>query len=202
MEYIFDLLAKLFQPWLDSFWASLSVWRTLSLLLITVLVVSLLRKEHIRGFLLKKEYVEHDKIIFVAGNTIAGERLITNICERLDNGHEYMNEEVHQLQLLGDHLSQIDNRFQHLALRKHAKRLVEAIWNLNSYLGYHFWHYPNDQNVRQKLHPNWNIDYEPEATMENRTQYGIEAEKLAELVQKLRRAFRNYRECVKDKLNV
>src|ERR1039458_4176962 len=97
MEYIVQLWEKHLEPFFSPLWDSLVLWRTLSLVLLTVVVLAFLYRQKILHWLSQQKYKEHDCDIFNRGDEILPEQKIYDALDTLEAEHASQDEDFRRM---------------------------------------------------------------------------------------------------------
>lgn len=192
---------KHLSPYIGQFWHSIIFWRSLSLVLISVLFLAIIYRKTIYKWLYRTKIVEHDTKIFKQCDEILSEIQLKNILDLLGRDHSYSMNSINDMQNYCRFLDERQNQYLIKDIRKASNILNSSLNNLLKFLSDNFFFYPKDQNDRQCLRPYWNIDRGGDAyTKENRQKYEAQEKELYKYVDSIRKSYKGYRSKIKQNL--
>lgn len=135
-----DLIIELWTAHLSSFlktvWQSLSYWRTLSLILISLIALVIVFRREIIDLLFEGRNKEHDKNIFNSSNQILSERHLIEFLDELETDDAYFLHECRPITAFCEFFRETGNQYRTKALKKHSDELLKALKELVTFLAY------------------------------------------------------------------
>jgi len=205
MDWIIDIWKENLSPFLTPLWGSLLFWRTLSLILVTLLALSFIYRNKLKEFLFNARMQEHDKRIFDMSSETLPERRLIDFLDELESDDSYWSNDFRCIQGFLEFFRESGNQYKIKEINKKAKELLIDLKRLATFLGLQFFVHPGGQqppNIRLCLHPEMNIDRAVYVSPENRLKYDKIQDELYDKCKKVRKKYQSYRESVKSRLYI
>ena len=188
---------------MNPLWDSVFLWRTLALVLLSVVVGLVVFRKRIITMMSKEEMLEHDRNIFTNAASLLAERHLINFFDTLLSDHSYTLSDVRPIDKLILFYEEIQNRYLNNKLNKATDNLVLAIDKVRSFVSLNFFVYPEGQtgeNLRLCMYPEFNIDRGGATSKEKMRKYDEWRDQLEDIVKDARTKYDIYRQTVKKKL--
>lgn len=205
MDLIINVWKEHLSPLLNPLWESLILWRTLSLILITVFAVFIFYRNKLITFLFNSRSQEHDKNIFSASNAILSERDLIDFLDELQTDDSYWSSQFRQINRFREFFRESGNQYSINKIRKITKELLFSINQLATFVARHFFVYPTGQegpDLRLCMHPQLNVDRDGEGAPDGMAKYGKLQGELDEKCEDVRNKYQLYRETIKSRLYI
>jgi hypothetical protein len=197
MEHIVRLWEKHLEPSLTPLWDSLMFWRSLALMLATLVGAAYLNRHRVLYVLLRHKYQEHDRKIFDRADKILPEELLCDALDVLESDHSSARETYTQMVGFERFYDLEANRFLNPRLHAAAKQLSDAVAKLTHFIAYNFFPYPSDSD-RTCMYPELNMDRAGNGSLEQMRKYDQYRSQLEQFTAGLRKGYRSYRSEVKN----
>jgi hypothetical protein len=202
IEGLLELWVRHLGPAADAAWRSLVFWRTIALVLATLVVLAFLFHKRLRDLFLAPKRTAHDTDIFKRAENLLDEATLEDCFYCLG---DYMYRAKHSAALSGylSFMAKTGNQYLNRRIRKEAKGLHARLDALTDFFGAHFFVYPE----KQESGPQRSYYLYPELRWRKRGEEGVDIfeqrqRELDDLVDRAASAFRSFRETIKKVLIV
>jgi len=190
---------------LNIIWNSLVIWRTTTLLLLTLIILIYKFRKHLFVFIKKSEIVQHDKEVYLKSNSIMDERKLLDLLQELYGYDSYHEDNWHSLYYFMRYFEEVGNSYNFQKLEKKKIKLLKTLEELYSFVPLNFSLYPKFQredNRKYSLHPEYNFDQEGDHTRETAIKFVSSQKELHKKVVLARKAYNDYRAYIKNNLKI
>ena len=156
MSYLIEAWEKHLAPLLNQCWNSLVFWRTLSLIVISLIIIIIIYRNKLIGLFKKDEKQNHDKEIFHKANQLMNELDITDFIHNLQAGDSYIKSEIIKINSFIDYFYQESNQFLKKSLKESSEKIIIALENLSTYCALNCFHFGSSNNLC--LYPDHCVD--------------------------------------------
>jgi len=186
-----------------NFWDSVLFWRSLTLIIFTLVIIAFLFGKRLISFLLKPKRLAHDKDIFKHSNKLMTEADLLDFWDRLQTDDSYNTESSFKIGGFLLFFKEESNQYLTPILRKTSLDFVSSLNSLMIFLAQHFFVYPSkqtDSELHLHLYPELyeRSDYDDAA----RTRYFKFQKDLDNHVTVVREKYKQYRSIVKKILYI
>jgi len=196
IEGLLDLWLRHLGPAADAAWRSLVFWRTIALILATLVVLAFLFRKRLRDFFLAPTRRAHDTDIFKRAENLLDEATLQDCLDCLG---QYMYRQKHSAALhrYRSFMAKAGNQYLLRYIRKEAMSLQARLDELTAFMGKHFFCYPDRQDggpeTSYYLYPEfrWGGMGEEGLAMFSQRQHELD-----DLVERVDPAFRRLRETI------
>ena len=198
MDRLVDLWVKNLEPWVTPYWDSVALWRTLSLLLFSVVVLAVVFRSRLAGLLRIEERRGHDLAAFRACDSILTEAELAewlDTLERCDpHSQTYWTDALNFLR----HFEETGHQYLSARIRRSCRQLLDALDALHKCVTDHCFPLHGTGNPRLfALYPE--LKY---GTQQEQAKYERTLDELLHLSKATRTAYERYRREVKRVLQV
>jgi len=143
MNYLIDVWGKHASLYLQDMWNSVFFWRSVSLILITIIVGVFYFRNKIKDFYLKKDYRAHDQSIFKRIDKYVSERELIDCCRRLRGEMSLDGNAIYKIGEILDIYEEEGNKYINKKLARKFDGFIYYLNELNDFMALHFFTHNN-----------------------------------------------------------
>lgn len=206
IERLIDLVLKDIWRIVSPLWECTVMWRVIGLVLLSAIVLAVMKREHIAQAILgSEEMKEHDRRIFETLDGILSEGDLDGFLNDVLMDHSYRSSRGSAVDKFLDVLTKESTQFRNKKLREDSTRLRKVLGELDNFIGTHFFPYPQrqqNQDIRCCLYPEFCLDRSGDGSPEKNAFYNEHSEELKKIGFLVDPAYKKWRRCVKEALNL
>lgn len=200
-----DLWKRALGPWLDVFWASVTLWRALTLVLVTAFVIMCVWRRKLAEWLAPQKRLDHDGAIFRNSSKQMDEAHLRALIQDLRDGHAYTKREADAIKRFFHFFELTGNQFIDRPIKKACLTLTESLRRLMGFIAINFFVYPRSQtsnDFRYRMHPGLNSDLDGTGAADEMAKYAKYERELYALLDATSDSYARYRSLVKSRLKL
>jgi hypothetical protein len=203
IDRIIDWLIANFEAYLNPLWDSTFFWRSLSLILLSLVALVFVNRGRIVEIYARQVRKEHDREIFRKSNEILNENQLEDFLENLSWDHSFYSDDLNALNNFRTFFSGQGNQYIDRKLQRASLLLAKTLKEMNDFLRVSFFYYPENQDSNNKqfcMYPHLNVDRIGTGVPFERKKYNEASRKLTKLMFRTKLRYNQYRRLIKQRL--
>ncbi len=196
-DYLISAWEKHLGPIIDPLWESVIFWRSVSLIILTVILFAYLFRYKLKALIFKTQYLEHDKNIFTQADGIMAENNIVECLNRLQNDASLLGSMLEKIQSFMEFLNQESNQYLTAKTQKATIKLIRSLAILTDFTAQNF--FLQGEMIKIQLYQLY-PDLRHNASIENIQRYDKFRQQLDSYADTVRNKYKEYRSVVKQNL--
>ncbi len=178
------------RPFVDPWWDSLEVWRTIGISLFSLFVISFLFRKPLGRWLADERAQQHDASLFKKSEEFISDSFLQYFLNKQLSERMCLRRDMARITQLSEEFSRMGNEFLNEDVRKAFDQMMRMLIRINLFVSQHF--FQNTTEERLELHPK----------LLDKKRYEGYVKELNSLIGRTWEVYRNFRMMVKQELKV